>query len=80
MVAQKRVRSSNLFLEAGRAEIRDLLEAQESLFSAENALIEAVINYRNAELQLQADMGVLQVNDQGLWQEVSPEQLPDGSR
>ena len=80
VVAQKRVRSSNLFLEAGRAEIRDLLEAQESLFSAENALTAAVINYRNAELQLQGDMGVLQVNDQGLWQEFSPEELRDGGR
>lgn len=80
VVAQKRVRSSNLFLEAGRAEIRDLLEAQEALLAAQNALTAAVIAYRIAELQLQRDMGVLHVNHAGLWQEFSPEELGDADR
>lgn len=71
-LAQKRVRSTNLFLEAGRAQIRDLLESQEALLSAQNALTAAIINYRVAELELQRDMGVLQVNEKGLWQEYSP--------
>jgi len=74
-VAQKRVRSTNLFLEAGRAEIRDLLEAQESLLSAQNSLTSAMINYRVAELELQSDMGVLKVDKNGLWQEFSPEEM-----
>jgi outer membrane protein TolC len=72
-VAQKRVRSTNLFLEAGRAEIRDLLEAQESLLSAQNSLTSAVINYRIAELEVQRDMGLLQVDESGMWREFSPE-------
>ena len=80
LVAQKRVRSSNLFLEAGRAQIRDLLEAQEALFSAQNSLTSAVIGYRIAELELQSDMGLLQINDQGLWQEFSPEEVNHGKR
>jgi outer membrane protein TolC len=71
-LAQKRVRSTNLFLEAGRAQIRDLLESQEALLSAQNALTAAIINYRVAELELQRDTGVLQVNEKGLWQEYSP--------
>lgn len=71
-LAQKRVRSTNLFLEAGRAQIRDLLESQEALLSAQNALTSAIINYRVAELELQRDMGVLQINEKGLWQEYSP--------
>ena len=71
-LAQKRVRSTNLFLEAGRAQIRDLLESQEALLSARNALTAAIINYRVAELELQRDMGVLQINEKGLWQEYSP--------
>ncbi|MGB8225623.1 MAG: TolC family protein, partial [Sedimentisphaerales bacterium] len=33
-VAQKRVKSVNMFLDAGRAQIRDLLEAQDALLSA----------------------------------------------
>ena len=71
-LAQKRVRSTNLFLEAGRAQIRDLLESQEALLSTQNALTAAIINYRVAELELQRDMGVLQVDEKGLWQEYSP--------
>lgn len=70
-LAQKRVRSTNMFLEAGRAQIRDLLDAQESLLSAQNALTAAIISYRVAELELQRDMGVLEVNEKGLWQEYS---------
>ena len=73
-VAQKRVNSINLFLEAGRAEIRDLLEAQEALLSAQNGLTAAIINYRIAELELQRDMGVLQIDEKGLWQEYTPKE------
>ena len=74
-VAQKRVKSINMFLEAGRAEIRDLLEAEESLLSAQNQLTAAVVNYRIAELQIQRDMGLLMVDSKGLWKEYSPEIL-----
>ncbi len=70
--AQKRVRSVNMFLEAGRAQTRDLLEAQDSLLSAQNALTASIVDYRIAELTIQRDMGVLQVNEKGLWQEYSP--------
>jgi outer membrane protein TolC len=73
VVAEKRVRSSTLFLEAGRIEIRDLLDAQDDLLSAQNLLTRAVVDYRIAELELQRDLGVLKVNEQGLWQEFSPE-------
>lgn len=72
VVAQKQVKSSNLFLEAGRIEIRDLLEAQDSLLSAQNSLTQAVVSYRIAELELQRDLDVLKVNENGLWQEFSP--------
>lgn len=68
-VAQKRVDSTNLFLKAGRAQIRDVLEAQDSLLSAQNSLTSAVVSYRITELQLQRDMGVLNVGANGLWQE-----------
>jgi outer membrane protein TolC len=72
-VANKRVRSTNLFLEAGRIEIRNLLEAQDALLAAQNSLTAAVITYRTTELELQQDMGLLQVDESGMWQEFSPE-------
>jgi outer membrane protein TolC len=68
-LAQKRVRSISLFMEAGRAETRDLLEAQDSLLNAQNSLTAARVDYRIAELQIQRDMGVLIVSDTGLWEE-----------
>jgi len=72
IVAEKRVKSTNMFIEAGRAQIRDLLEAQDALLSAKNGLTSAAINYRVAELELQRDMGVLKVDKSGLWQEYLP--------
>ncbi|MGA1868336.1 MAG: TolC family protein [bacterium] len=71
-LAEKRVKSITLFLEAGRAEIRDLLEAQDALLTAQNGLTSAAVNYRIAELELQRDMGVLMVDDLGLWKEYTP--------
>ncbi len=72
-LAERRVESTDLFLQAGRAEIRDLLEAQEDLVSAQNALTAAIVNYRIAELELQRDLGVLEMDEKGLWHE--PEEL-----
>lgn len=73
VVAEKRVRSSTIFLEAGRTEIRNLLESQDAFLSAQNSLTRAVVDYRIAELELQRDMGLLKVNEQGMWREFSPE-------
>ena len=72
-LAQRRVTSTGLFLEAGRAQIRDVLEAQEALVSAQNARTAALVNYRIAELELQRDMGVLQIDEKGLWREYKPD-------
>jgi outer membrane protein TolC len=80
LVAEKRVDSSKLLLDAGRTEIRNLLEAQDALLSAQNSLTAAVINYRIAELELQRDLDLLQVNEQGLWQEFSPKEVKNGSQ
>ena len=65
-VARRRVTSTTLFLQAGRVEIRDVLEAQEALVQALNRLTEARVNYRVAMLQLQKDLGTLQVTPNGL--------------
>ena len=72
LLAQRRVDSTNLFLELGRTEIRDVLDAQEALVNAQNALTSALVTYRITELELQRDMGVLSVNAQGLWEEFDP--------
>jgi len=73
-VAQRRVDSTTLFLQAGRAEIRDVLESQEALVSAQNALTASLVDYRVAELELQRDLGVLKVDNEGLWREYDSRQ------
>ena len=76
-VARRRVASTDLFLKAGRAEIRDLLEANEDLTSAQNALTSAVVEYRVSELDMQRDLGMLQVDEKGIWQEFVAEEDHD---
>ena len=75
IIAEKRVKSVSLFLEAGRAQMRDLLEAQDALLSAQNGLTSAAVGYRVAELEMQRNMGLLNVDERGLWQESLPEEL-----
>ena len=72
-LAEHRVRSTELSLQYARAHIRDWLEAQEDLVSAQNALSAALVRYRVAELELQRDMGVLELDRKGLWREYRPE-------
>lgn len=70
-VAEKRIDSTQTFFNLGRAQMRDVLEAQDSLLAAKNSLTSAVISYRIAELSLQRDMGLLKVGANGKWQEYS---------
>jgi len=72
-LAERRVESSSLFLQAGRAEIRDVLEAEEALVNAQDALTDALVTYRVTELEFQRDAGVLQVDHKGLWREYHPD-------
>ena len=74
-VAEKRVKSVTLFLEAGRAQIRDLTDAQEDLLEAQNGLTEAVVDYRLAELEFQRDTGLLKIDEKGLWQEYTQREI-----
>ncbi len=73
-IAERRVHSSNLFLQAGLSDTRDLLESQAALLESQNSLTRALVDYRIAELELQRDLGVLQVNDKGMWTEFSLEE------
>jgi len=78
VVAEKRVESARLFLEAGRVQIRDLLDALDALLRARNQLTGAVVSYRTAELQIQRDLDLLTITKEGLWQEFSPGELKNG--
>lgn len=62
-LANRRVESSVLLLQAGRAEVRDLVEAQDAQINAQNGVTAALIGYQQARLQLMLDIGAL---DSGL--------------
>jgi len=68
-LAERRVESTDLFLQAGKVQIRDLLEAQEDLVEARDRLVSAVVNYHVATLNLKKDLELLEVNEKGLWRE-----------
>lgn len=65
-VAERRVRSTTLFQQAGRSSTRDLLEAEDALLSARNSVVNAIVNYRMAGLKLRRDMSVLTITEEGL--------------
>ncbi len=78
-LARERVRSTDMLLEAGRGSIRNALDAKDDLVQSQNSLTAAFVSYLIAELEIQRDMGVLEVNEQGLWQTYNPQEALDDS-
>ena len=67
VLSQRRVESAKLNLDAGRADTRDVLDAQESLVNAENAVTSALINFTLARLDLYLQLELLRVDETGLF-------------
>ena len=66
-LAERRVESTDLLLEAGKANTRARLEAQDDLVRAQNALTLALVDYAVARLELERDTGILQVRSNATW-------------
>jgi outer membrane protein TolC len=64
-LAEERWQSTNMKLNAGRADVRDVLDSQESLLGSQNALASALVDYKVASLALARDMDILIVGDNG---------------
>jgi outer membrane protein TolC len=71
-LAARRVESTELNLEAGRTDTRDVLESQEALVNARNALTAALTTYILSGLALYRDMELLRVTPDGLTVETGP--------
>ncbi len=65
-LARRRVESTQLNQEAGRADTRDVLEAQEDLVQAENDATSALTDFTLAGLALLRDMDLLRVHEGGV--------------
>ena len=68
-LAARRVRNQDLLLEAGRADMTDLLDAQAALLAAQNSLDRAITDHRVQELSLRRDVGTLDATVDGVWTE-----------
>jgi outer membrane protein TolC len=64
---KRAARVTRIRFEGGAGSNRDLLEAEQALFNAENALIRLKVDHFVARLSLLRDMGVFFVDRQGMW-------------
>ena len=64
-LAERRVESTQLLLQAGRAVQRDVLESQQAYVEAKNALTGALVDHTVATLEFQRDVGTLVVDEEG---------------
>ncbi|MGD0078245.1 MAG: TolC family protein [Sedimentisphaerales bacterium] len=66
-LAEERVENMPLLLKSGRAQMRDLLDAQDSLLQSQNDLTSALVGHTIAKLTFYRDVGILQVKPDGMW-------------
>lgn len=72
-LARRRVESTDLLLQAGRATTRDILDAEESYLSANNDLANAVVNYFLSYLKLLYSAELLELDENGMWEDIYEE-------
>ncbi len=65
-LAERRVRSADLSLQAGRSSTRDLLDAREALLAARNSATSSLIDFTLARLELQLTLELLRVDETGI--------------
>jgi outer membrane protein TolC len=66
-LADQRVESTDMLFQAGRVQIRDLLESQDAQLRAQNAFTLALIEYHSTRLGLLRDLNVLDPDDEKFW-------------
>jgi outer membrane protein TolC len=64
---QRNVKIAQLRFEQGNFSNRDVVEAQQSLLDAQNALIHEKVAYEIARLGLLKDLGILFIDEKGMW-------------
>jgi len=66
-LAKQRFENTMSLLEYGRANTRDVLDAQRDLYRAQDTATEALVNYTIAMLNFYRDAEVLQARPDGMW-------------
>jgi outer membrane protein TolC len=66
---ERNVKIAQILFEQGENSNRDVVEAQQSLLEARNALIREQVTYEIARLGLIRDLGILFIDEHGMWTE-----------
>ena len=66
---EKNVKIAQLRFEQGDFSNRDVVEATEALLDAQNGLIDEQVNHEIARLELLRDLGILFIDERGMWNE-----------
>src|SRR6185295_5070504 len=66
-LADRRVESSELSLQAGRIQVRDVVDAQTARVQAYNAATAALVEYHLTRMQLLLDLGLLKTAKEKFW-------------
>jgi outer membrane protein TolC len=66
-LADRRVESSELSLQAGRIQVRDVVDAQTARVQAYNAATAALVDYHLTRMRLLLDLGVLKTQRERFW-------------
>ena len=66
-LARRRGESTELLFQAGRVDMRDVLDARNALPRARDAYVQALVNHRLAWLQLLYDLEQLPTEPETLW-------------
>lgn len=67
-LARRRVESTSMLFEAGRAQARDMLDAQDALLSAQNSTTSTLVDFMIARLSFYRDIELLKIKPDGLWE------------
>jgi len=68
-LAERRVESNELLLDAGRVPVRILLESEDALVEAQNNVTAALVDHAIAKLSFFRDVGILQIMPDGMWEQ-----------
>jgi outer membrane protein TolC len=68
-VAQKEAEAARLRFEAGEMDNRNWTDAQNAVLRSQNRLILDLVSYETARIQLLRDVGILFIDEEGMWVE-----------
>ena len=70
-LAAERVTGNDLNYQAGRATVRDIVEAQDDLVAARNGLTKLMVDYLAARMSLLLEIGILRTEQEEFWIETA---------